>query len=251
MIYIRDLLFTLVGRDMKIRYKRSIVGIAWSLLIPLAQLAVLYLTFDVLLPLNVPNYFAFLFCGLLMWNWFHVSLYQATSTIVDNRELIKRAGFPVVILPVVTVTTYLIHFLLALPILFAFLFWNGEGLTSAMLMLPVVVAIQFVLTLSIAYFTATFYVTFRDIQHLLGIAMNLLFFLTPVFYKSSDLPAQYQAIYVLNPLGHLADAYRSILLAGSLPELSGLLVVSVISTAMLFVSYQVFRTASSHFVDEL
>ena len=109
--YLRDLLFTLVGRDMKLRYKRSILGIAWSLLTPLAQLAVFYLTFDVLLPLNIPNYLAFLFSGVLVWNWFQGSLYQATSTIVDNRELIKRPGFPAAILPTVTVASHLIHFL--------------------------------------------------------------------------------------------------------------------------------------------
>ena len=87
-------------------------------LTPLAQLAVFYLVFNVVLPLNVSNYLSFLFSGVLVWNWFQISLYQATSTIVDNRELIKRPGFPVAILPIVTVTSHLIHFFLALPILF-------------------------------------------------------------------------------------------------------------------------------------
>src|SRR5688572_21246954 len=208
LLYVRDLLFTLVGRDMKLRYKRSVLGIAWSLLTPLAQLAVLYLTFDVLLPLNVPNYATFLFCGLLVWNWFQGSLYQATSTIVDNRELIKRPGFPPAVLPAVTVTSYLIHFLLALPILFVFLMVAGTPLTAALLALPLVIALQFTLTLSLAYFTATFYVTFRDTQHLLGVLLNLFFFLTPIFYESSDLPAQYQTFYRLNPMVHLIESYR-------------------------------------------
>ena len=176
-LYLRDLVVTLVGREMKLRYKRSILGIAWSLLTPLTQLAVYFVTFGFLLPLNVPNYPAYLFSGVLVWNWFQVSIYQATSTIVENRELIRRPGFPAAILPVVTVATYLVHFLLALPILFVFLAWGGGTLTSAILALPLVIAIQFIWTLSIAYFTATFYVTFRDIQHLIGVALNLLFFL--------------------------------------------------------------------------
>lgn len=251
LIYIRDLLVTLVGRDMKLRYKRSILGIAWSLLTPLAQLAVFYVTFDVLLPLNVPNYLSFLFTGVLVWNWFQVSLYQATSTIVDNRELIKRPGFPTAILPVVTVASYLVHFLFALPILFVFLLWGGVGLTSAILALPVVITIQFILTLSVAYFTATFYVTFRDTQHLLGVGLNLLFFLTPVFYKSSDLPAQYQALYRLNPIVHLMEAYRSILLSGAAPEPMGLLLLILPALGLLYIGYHVFKKASDHFVDEL
>jgi lipopolysaccharide transport system permease protein len=250
-LYLRDLLFTLVGRDMKVRYKRSVLGVAWSLLTPLAQLAVLYLTFDVLLPLNVPNYFTFLFCGLLVWNWFQSSLYQATSTIVDNRELIKRPGFPPAVLPAVTVASNLIHFLLALPILFFFLLLGGIGLTSAVVALPLVIALQFILTLSLAYFTATFYVTFRDTQHLLGVLLNLLFFLTPIFYKSSDLPGQYQAFYRLNPMVHLIEAYRAILLSGSLPHGVDLWALTFPAIALLALGYYVFRKASDRFVDHL
>jgi lipopolysaccharide transport system permease protein len=251
LIYMRDLLLTLVGRDMKLRYKRSILGIAWSLLTPLAQLAVFYLTFDVLLPLNIPNYPAFLFSGLLAWNWFQGSLYQATSAIVDNRDLIKRPGFPAAILPAVTVSSNLIHFLLALPILFIFLLLGGTGLTSAILALPLVIVIQFVLTLSLAYFTATFYVTFRDTQHLLGVLLNLFFFLTPIFYKSSDLPAQYQTFYRLNPMVHLIESYRAILLTGILPDGISLLLLTVVAIAILALGYYVFRKASDHFVDHL
>src|SRR5215510_5023849 len=232
--YIRDLLFTLVGRDLKLRYKRSILGIAWSLLTPLAQLAVFYLVFKVLLPLNVPNYLAFLFSGVLVWNWFNSSLFQATSTIVENRDLIKRPGFPVAVLPTVTVASNLIHFLLALPILFVFLVAGGGRLTWALFSLPLVIAIQFMLTLSLTYLTATFYVTFRDTQHLLGVVLNLLFFLSPVFYKTSDLPAQYQWLYRLNPMVYLIDAYRAILLSGVLPDGMALLVLSVPTLGILF-----------------
>lgn len=249
--YIRDLLLILVGRDMKLRYKRSILGIAWSLLTPLAQLAVYYLTFDLLLPLNIPNYPAFLFSGLLAWNWFQGSLYQATSTVVDNRELIKRPGFPTAILPVVTVASYLIHFLLALPILVVFLMISEIPLTGALLSLPLVIAAQFVLTLSLGYFTATFYVRFRDTQHLLGVLLNLLFFLSPVFYKASDVPAQYQILYRLNPMVHLIEAYRAILLSGSLPNGTSLLLVSLASVGVLGLGYYLFRSASGRFVDEL
>jgi lipopolysaccharide transport system permease protein len=140
---------------------------------------------------------------------------------------------------------------LALPILFVFLIWGGVGLTSAIVALPLVIAIQFILTLSLAYFTATFYVTFRDTQHLLGVALNLLFFLTPVFYKSTDLPAQYQPLYRLNPMVHLMEAYRSILLSGAFPETKDLLLFSLPAIAILYTGYHVFKRASDHFVDEL
>ena len=129
LLYLRDLLLTLVGRDMKLRYKRSILGIAWSLLTPLAQLAVYYLIFDVLLPLNIPNYLSFLFSGVLVWSWFHGSLYQATSAIVDNRELIKRPGFPGPILPAVTVPAISSIFCWRCPFCFVLLVLGGTPLT--------------------------------------------------------------------------------------------------------------------------
>jgi lipopolysaccharide transport system permease protein len=251
LLYVKDLLITLVGREMKLRYKRSILGIAWSLLTPLTQLGVYYLVFGVLLSLNIPNYPTFLFSGVLVWNWFQGALFQATSTIVDNRELIKRPGFLPAVLPAVTVASYFIHFLMGLPILFCLFLWGGTQLTTALVALPLVIVLQFALTLSLAYFTATFYVFFRDTQHLLGVLLNLFFFLTPIFYKSSDLPAQYQTLYRLNPMAHLIESYRAILLYGTVPETKGLLMVTVATVVLLVLGYHVFRKASDHFVDEL
>jgi lipopolysaccharide transport system permease protein len=249
--YLRDLLVTLVGRDMKLRYKRSILGMGWSLLTPLAQLGVLYVTFDVLLPLNVPNYLTFLFTGLLVWNWFHGALFQATSAVVDNRELIKRPGFPIAVLPIVTVASHLIHFLLALPILLALLLVSGIRLTPALLALPAVIALQFVLILSLAYLTATLYVTFRDVQHLLGLVLNMMFYLTPVFYNAADVPERFQRLLRLNPLMHVLDAYRAILLRGELPRAESISVVAVFTAASLAAGYLFFKRSSYRFVDEL
>jgi lipopolysaccharide transport system permease protein len=128
---------------------------------------------------------------------------------------------------------------------------QSRRVTGALIALPLVIAIQFVLTLSLAYFTATFYVTFRDTQYLLGVLLNLFFFLTPVFYQSSDLPARYQPLYRLNPMVHLMEAYRAILLSGVFPDAGALLKVTIPAIAVLFLGYRVFRKASEHFVDEL
>src|SRR6266545_5983227 len=121
LIYIRDLLRVLVARDFKLRYKKSILGIAWSLLVPLAQLAVMYVVFNQILRLNIPHYTSFLLSGILPWIWFQTSLVTSSMTIVENRELVKQVGFPVGVLPTVTVLSQMVHFLLALPILGVFL----------------------------------------------------------------------------------------------------------------------------------
>lgn len=251
LIYVRDLVSTLVSREMKLRYKRSVLGFAWSLLNPLAQLIVFTIVFRYVLPLNISNYSSFLFTGLLAWNWFNASLYQATEAIVGNRELIRRPGFPAAILPVVTVSSHMVHFLLALPILALFLFVSGIYLTPAVLALPLVIALQFIFTLSLAYLAATFHVTFRDTQYLLGIFLLLGFYLTPVFYNASAIPEKYQAIYRLNPMLNLIESYRLILLYGQLPSLLSMVELGLVSSILLFIGFGVFKAASDRFVEEL
>jgi len=250
--YLRDLVIELVLRDLNLRYKRSVLGILWSLVTPLAQLLVLRFVFTVVLPLNVPNYTAFLFTGILVWTWLQSSLDQAAGSIVDNRELVRLAGFPVAILPIVTVAANLAQFLFALPILVIFL-WLGGGvpLTAAPLLLPVLIAIQFLVILSIAYFVAALQVTFRDVKHLLQIAIMLGFYLTPVFYELHQAPVKYAALYQVNPMVHLIGAYRAILLHGQFPAPRPLVAVAAASAVVLLLGYQLFARASSHFVDEL
>jgi lipopolysaccharide transport system permease protein len=251
LLYLIDLLRELIGRDMKLRYKRSLLGIAWSLLNPLAQLLVFSLIFSLVLPLDIENYASFLFTGLLAWNWFQTSLYAATGAIVDNRELIRRPGFSAMILPVVTVATNFIHYLLALPILLVFLWINGFSLQASGAALPVIFAVQFLFTLSLSYFVATLHVTFRDTQYLLGIVLLLGFYLSPVFYDISAIPDRFQVIYRLNPMAMLIDAYRQILLQGQMPGWQGLLALSLISAGLLLVSYRIFVRASAQFAEEL
>ena len=152
-IYLRDVLHVLVERDFKVRYKRSVLGVAWSLLVPLAQLAVLYVVFKQMLRLSVPHYTSFLLAGILPWTWFHSSLMSSSTTIVENRELVKQVGFPVGILPTVSVLSHLIHFLLALPILAAFLLADGFRPSLHLIALPLVILLQFIFTAGLLTFS--------------------------------------------------------------------------------------------------
>jgi lipopolysaccharide transport system permease protein len=250
-VYIRDLIVELVRRDMKLRYKGSILGIAWSLLNPLAQLVVFTIIFTWVLPLDIPNYGLFLFCALLPWTWFQTSWTSATETIVEGRALIKRPGFPPGILPVVSITSNLIHFLLALPVLIGFMLIVNVPLTVNVLFLPVLITIQFLVILSISYITAAVHVQFRDTQHLVGVVVLLLFYLSPVFYDMAMVPAQLLPLYALNPLVPLLDGYRAIFLRGDLPNMSALSLLAITSTALLYFSHRFFMRMSYVFVEEL
>jgi lipopolysaccharide transport system permease protein len=251
LLYLRDLLSELVLRDIKLRYKRSLLGIAWSLLNPLAQLLVFSFIFRLVLPLNIDHYASFLFTGLLAWNWFQTSLYAAAGAIIDNRDLIRRPGFPPIVLPVVTVTANFIHFGLALPILLLFLFFSNVQITAAILALPAIFVVQFLFTLSLSYFIAALHVTFRDTQYLMGIVLLLGFYLSPVFYDTSSIPERYQGLYGLNPMAILIGAYRDLLLNGRLPDVITLLILSLTSAGLLWLGYRVFTQASYKFAEEL
>lgn len=250
LIYVRDLLRELVLRDLKLRYKRSALGIGWSLLNPLAQVLVFTFLFRVVVPLGIPDYHLFVFTGVLAWSWFQQSVVAATGAITDNRELIRQPGFPAAVLPAVTVASNLIHFLLALPILLAFLIADGR-LPGSMIVLPLVIGLQFLLTLGVAYFVATFQVRFRDTQHLLNVVLLLLFYLTPVFYSPTAVPEPVRRFYGLNPLVHIIDAYRATLLRGELPDAVVLLVLTVLAGGLLWLGYSTFMRASYRFVEEL
>jgi lipopolysaccharide transport system permease protein len=240
-----------VARDVKLRYKRSILGVGWSLLNPLAQLVVLWIVFQVILPLPIPNYAAFLFTGLLAWTWFDASLSQATVSIVENRDLVRRPGFPVATLPLVTVSSHLIHFVVALPVLLAFLLLNQIHLTRAMAALPLVLTLQFVLILSLAFLVASVHVRFRDTQYLLRVCLMLGFYLTPVFYDLAAVPMALWPLYNLNPMAHLIQSYRVILLHGQLPAAQPLLGVAGLAALLMVLGYRAFARASDHFAEEL
>jgi lipopolysaccharide transport system permease protein len=250
-IYLRDVLRELISRDFKLRYKRSFFGVAWSLLVPLAQLGVLSVVFNRILPLNIPNYTIFLFSGLLPWTWFQTALTSASKAITENRELVKQVGFPVGILPAVTVLSHMVHFLLSLPILAIFLVRDGYHFGPALLALPLVIAIQFVLISGLAYILAALQVIFRDTHHLLGVVLLLMFYATPIFWDSDTISGPLRPLVHLNPMALLLNAYRSILTRSEWPSVRPLLTVTVSASVLLWLGSMCFLRARERFVEEM
>jgi lipopolysaccharide transport system permease protein len=250
-VHLRDLMAVLVARDFKVRYKRSVLGIAWSLLVPLAQLAVLYVVFNNMLRLNIPHFSSFLLTGILPWTWFQSSLMTSSTAIVENRELVKQVGFPVGVLPCVSVLSQLVHFLLAMPILAGFLLADGFRPTFALLALPIVMIVQFFLSVSAAYILATLQVKFRDTQYLLGIFLFLFFYVTPVFWDGSSLPPAYAKIMNFNPVAGLLNGYRDILMRGQWPDVKPMAAVAFMSSVLAIACFVLFLRARDRFVEEL
>jgi lipopolysaccharide transport system permease protein len=248
--YTWDLLRTLVVRDMKVKYEGTFLGFAWTLINPLLYVGVFYFVFQVVLSLNIRRYSSFALIGFLVYNWFRASLMQASTTIKSDRALIRRPGFPVAVLPAIAVTTNLIHFLLAIPILAVFLAFDGHQIGSSTVILPAVIAVQFVFTLSLAYVVAAANTFFRDVGHILTAILGLGMFLTPVFYDYSSVPPQFEVLYSLNPLVPLLDAYRAVLIGGAQVDWAAIGTVGVISLMLLYVGHTIFVYAGYQFVEK-
>lgn len=248
--YSLDLLRVLCGRDLKIKYKRSALGILWSLLNPLSQILIFTFVFKKALSLDIPHYGVFVFIGVIAWSWFSGVISTAPGVIVFNPELIRRPGFPVALLPVLSVVSNAVHFVLALPLLLLAASldtgWAGWSLAA----LPLVVAVQFLLTLALAYLPAAINVRFRDTQHLVGVLVMLGFYVTPVFYSAAAVPEELKVYYDLNPMAVLLQAYRRILIDHQWPD-ANLVWVAAASAVLLGVGYVVFRHASHRFAEEL
>jgi len=249
-IYLRDLLRELVAREMKIQYKRSALGIAWSLANPLLQLLVFGFVFKFILAVAVPKYSAYAFTGMLVWSWFQMSLAQGARSITANRDLVRRPGFPSAILPVAAVTTNFVQFMLAFPILILFLLLTRSQLGLSVVALPLVIACQFVFMLSVSYLLAAVNVVFQDTQHILGVVLQMLLFLTPIFYDVKAIPAAFRPLHQLNPLGQLVDAYRAILIQGAWPGAMPLAALSLVGALLLYFTYQLFMRMSHRFAEE-
>ena len=246
-----DLLRELVARELKVKYERSVLGLGWSLLNPFLQLLLYTFVFGNVLDLKIPHYSSFVFAGLLVWSWFASALQSGAGSISSNRELVRRPGFPVAVLPVLAVASNGISFLLALPVLFLFLLFDGGTFNSSLLALPLLIALQFLLTLGPACLIAASNVRYRDTQHLVGVALMFGFYLTPVFYNRAAIPEAYHLIFAVNPVAALVDAYRAILLQGRWPDLTALFLLLLLSLCMLAVGYRAFERARVRFAEEL
>lgn len=251
MIYYIDLLRHLVWRDFSLRYKRSVLGIMWSLLLPLAQLLVLVFLFQVVVPLNIDAYPAFIFCALLPWAWFSGCLSSACYLFIGNRDLVRHPNFAPTTLMIVNTLSNMIAYVMALPILGLVLAVYGRPLTPLLLLLPVLLLIQGCLIVGLSMIIATLNVFYRDVQHIVTVVLMLLFYLTPVFYRPQSVAEKYQILYELNPIAVLIQSYRAIFFYGSYPGWGSLMLACAMSVAVYGLGRFVYSRQQHDIVDTI
>jgi len=253
----RELVTNLALRDLKLKYKRSSLGVAWSLLNPVFMMIVYTLVFSTFLKVvKVPNYWALVLVGLLAWVFFANSIGSATTAFTSSANLITKVRFPIEALPIASVLAQFVNFAISLAILLAVLFVARIPLGLSLALLPVILAAQLAFTIGLAMMIATINVYFRDLEHLVVLALTALFYVTPILYplQSSALPpgtGRFVSILRLNPLSWYLESYHSVLFYGTWPDpfRFGLMLVS--AALAVVAGYLVFTRLRARLPEEV
>ena len=242
----RQLIAALTARDLKARYRGSILGFFWSLANPLLLLAVYTVVFTKFFPQQVVQpYPLFLFSGILPWTFFAAAVLESTSSISANAGLIKKVMFPAEALPIVVVLSHLVHFALALPILLAailaFAAMGKFTISWTILLAPVLMLMQTLFVMGIAMTVSSASVLFRDLRDIVSNLMQLGFFITPIIYLIDNIQSRLlRAMLRVNPMTPFVVAYQDILFFGRWPNLSDVVLIVAYSTTSVMMGFFVF-----------
>lgn len=250
----RALIQSLVSRDLKARYRGSILGFVWSFINPILLLFTYWLAFTYMFPgvrtKTIEPFFLFIFCGILPWTWFSASAAEASGVLISSGNLIKKVLFPAEVLPTVAVVANMVHFAFGLPVLLLFLILTDK-LSWTLVLLPVVALVQLIFTLGFAYVVSALTVHFRDIQSILGHLLHVWFFATPILYEYRSLPEGLRRVLRFNPMTHVILSYQEILFHGSFHHARGLFLAGVASIVVLAAGFFLFERLRDTLAEEV
>lgn len=247
----RELLYFLTWRDIKVRYKQTVLGAAWAVLQPLLATVVFSVFFGRLahLPSDGLPYPVFAYCGLLPWQFFSRALTEASLSVVEQQRVITKVYFPRLLVPISAVISGLVDFGIAFVVLIGMMFYYGLEPTIAGALLPLFLLLALVLALGIAFWLSALAVEYRDVRYVLGFLTQIWLFATPVAYPSSLVPGRLRVLYGLNPMAGVVEAFRWGLLGKGQPP-GPMLWVSVAAVVVIFVGGLLyFRRMESTFAD--
>jgi ABC-type polysaccharide/polyol phosphate export permease len=252
----KELLWQMVGREVKARYKQSVLGYFWVILNPLAQMLVMSFAFSLILRIptnaagNIP-YPIFLFVALLPWTLFSNSLSFSASSLVGSGSLITKIYFPRTILVLSTIFAKIIDFLFATSILIIYMIIYQVPININILWIIPIFLIQQIFTVGLSLFFAAANLIYRDIQFLLNMLLLLWMYVTPIIYPADLVPEKYRILFQLNPMAVIINAYRQVILGGGAPKYSSLLIALIVSSATLLVGLSYFKSREKIFADNI
>ena len=246
-----DLVFVLTHKEMKVRYKHTVLGYLWSLANPLAFAFIFYVVFKVLARIPIENYPLFLIVGLFPWQWFANSINVSPSIFLGNAAIVQKIRFPRSVIPLAVVLQDALHFLLSIPVIVLFLLIYRQSVSwSWVYGIPCLLLIQLMLTYGIALLIATVNIFFRDMERLAALLVTFAFYFTPVLYSEAMIPEKYRSLICCHPLAPLMISWRNLFLTGEMR----LLYVGVsfaYAAGFLLLGYTVYRRLSWKFAEVL
>jgi lipopolysaccharide transport system permease protein len=245
-----EIVVHLVRREMDAEHRMTILGWAWPLVRQLAQLATLVFIFGSVINLHIPHFPVYVFSGLVSWTWFSTGIGSASTALLSERHLVFQPRFPSIVLPIVAITVPLVDVALALPVLLILASFEG-GLHWTLVLLPALVVLQFFLMAGLAWLVASLSVFFRDIPNLVIVALQVIFYMSPVFYRLKTVSSHYSRYLKFNPMATVIDGYRAVLLGDVSPSVARFLYVGGVGAVLLVVGLVVFRRQAPSFVDSL
>lgn len=214
-----ELLYLLVLKELKVRYKRSVLGYFWAIANPFVFAMVYWVAFKFIMRVQMENYIVFILTGMFPWGWLSQSMTQGTGSFTNNLSLVRRVNLPKLILPLSNVIQEMVHFIFAIPVVFFFIAITGEHINPLSLLwqIPLMLVLQALFVFPLTVIGAVLNVYVRDIQYLVGILFSVLFFTTPMVYPISMVPEGYQGYFKLNPAYWLIDSWRIVFAGNILP----------------------------------
>lgn len=248
----RTMISSLVKRELRGRYKGSLLGFAWTFINPLLQLAVYTLVFSTIMRAGIEDYYLFLFVALIPWIMFSASISGGANCIVAQKDMVSKIYFPREVIPIAHVTTQLVNMLLSMLVVLAVLLVSGKDISiEKLLFLPLIIIAEYILAIAITLLVSAVTVYFRDLEYILGIITMAWQFLTPVMYSVDMVPDKLMTIFNLNPMTPIIIAYRDILYYNQLPKIGTLLHGFIFSIVLLVIGWIVFENLKKHFAEEM
>lgn len=249
----RQMIFSLVRKDLRGRYKGSVLGFLWTFINPLFQLLVYTIAFSFILPSPIEKYYLHLFVALIPWIFFSSSVQGGANSIIAAKDMVAKIYFPREVIPISYVTSCFVNMLLSFIIIFAVVIFSGVGLNFlAVLCLPVIMLVEYIMALGMAMLFSAITVFFRDMEHILSIITMAWIYLTPVLYPIDMIENKtIQRLFYINPMTSVIVAYRDVLYYAKVPDLSTLLIAFGFGVLILFIGSFVFSGLKRHFAEEL
>lgn len=248
----REMIFSLVKRDLRGKYKASFLGFLWTFINPLCQILVYTFVFQFIMRTGIEQFSVYLISGMIPWIFFSTAVSGGTMCIKNQSEMVKKIYFPREVLPIAFVTSAFINMLFCFVMIFVVIAFSGRGFSIvALLFLPLVMIIEYIIALGFTFIVSGLTVYFRDMEHIVGVIMMAWIYLTPIMYSIDMVPEKLRGVYYVNPMTPVVQGYQQILYYKEIPELSTLLLSGLFGIVILMIGAIAFRYMERNFAEEM